>query len=64
MSLDGNMAFGTIAVGSSVEATLRISNSETEPLTVSGMTMPAGGGYSSSWTAGTIAAGSSQTATI
>jgi hypothetical protein len=37
------MAFGTVAVGSSGEATLRISNSGTEPLTVTGMTLPAVG---------------------
>lgn len=58
------MAFGTIALGSSGEATLRISNSGTEALTFTGMTMPAGGVCSSSWKSGTIAPGSSQTATI
>jgi hypothetical protein len=50
ISLEGDMAFGTIAVGYSREATLRISNSGTEALTVTGMTMPAP--YSSSWTSG------------
>jgi Abnormal spindle-like microcephaly-assoc'd, ASPM-SPD-2-Hydin len=65
ISLDGDMAFGTIGVGSSWEATLRISNSGTEPLTVTGVSVtPSNGVYSSSWTSGTIAAGSSQTATI
>lgn len=65
ISLDGDMAFGTIAFGSSGEATLRISNSGTEALTVTGVYLtPSNGAYSSSWTSGTIAAGSSQTATI
>jgi Abnormal spindle-like microcephaly-assoc'd, ASPM-SPD-2-Hydin len=64
ITLEGNMAFGTIAVGSFWEATLRISNTGTEPLAVTGMTMPRDGVFSSSWTGGTIAAGSSQTATI
>jgi hypothetical protein len=63
ISLEGNLDFGTIAVGSSAETTLRVSNSGKEALTVTGMTMPARW-YSSSWTSGTIAAGSSQTATI
>lgn len=62
MRLEGNLAFGQIPVGQSSEASLRIFNDGTAPLTVTGMTGP--GGIASSWTNGVVAPGASQTATI
>jgi hypothetical protein len=62
IGLIGNLAFGSITVGSSAEATLTITNSGSGPLTVSSLTLP--GGYAATWSAGTIAAGNSQAVTI
>ncbi len=56
------MDFGNVQVGNTFEAVLRIANSGNAALTVSGLTGP--GGYTSSWTNGTIAAGASQDSTI
>jgi Abnormal spindle-like microcephaly-assoc'd, ASPM-SPD-2-Hydin len=60
--LEGDLAFGNILVGATFDAVLRIHNEGSEALTVTGMTGP--GGYTSTWTSGTIAARSSQAATI
>lgn len=62
ISLIGNLVYGAVPVGSSVTFTLTIINSGTGPLTVSSVALP--GGYTASWNAGTIAAGSSQAVTI
>lgn len=62
IQLEADLAFGNIQVGTTFEAVLRIYNRGTEPLTVTGMTGPTG--YTSSWTSGTIAPGTSQAATI
>lgn len=66
IALNGNLAFGSVNVGSSRESTLTITNSGTAPLVVSGMTIT--GGLSdhtrASWTSGTIAAGASQAVRI
>lgn len=62
IALSGNMAFGNIQVGNAFEAVLRISNTGTALLTITGMTGPAG--YTSGWTSGTIPAGGFQEATI
>jgi hypothetical protein len=59
------MNFGTIYIGSSFEATLRIYNDGNEALNITGMTGPgAGSVVSASWTSGTIAPGTSQTSTL
>jgi hypothetical protein len=63
--LEGNMNFGTIQVGSSHEAVLRIHNDGTETLNVTGMNGPGTGSVvTASWTSGGIAPGASQTSTI
>lgn len=62
LGLTGTLAFGDVAVGSSAERTVTITNSGTAPLVVSGMTVS--GGLSSmltaSWTSGSVAPGTSQ----
>jgi Abnormal spindle-like microcephaly-assoc'd, ASPM-SPD-2-Hydin len=60
--LEANLAFGTIDIGSSFDAVLRIYSDGTAPLTVSGLSGPAG--YTASWTSGTIQPGTSQAVTI
>jgi hypothetical protein len=66
IALEGNMAFGNIEIGSSFAATLRIRNTGTETLQITGMTVPSGIGpvYSVDWRDGTIAAGASQAVTV
>ena len=62
IQLSGDLNFGTVNVGqSSVPKTLTIRNTGNSPLTVSGLTLPAGfiGNFS-----GTVAANSSQTVNI
>lgn len=60
--LEANLAFGTIDIGNTFDATLRIYSEGTAPLTVTGLTGPAG--YAASWTSGVIAPGTSQAVTI
>jgi len=55
ISLSGNLAFGTVETGKTAELTFTIGNSGTGTLSVTGITVP--GGYSPSWTSGTIGAG-------
>ena len=64
--LGGNLNFGDVTVGQvRNDGILTISNDGNSTLTISGITSPCGSsGYSSSFTSGTIAAGSTQTATI
>lgn len=62
IGLEANLAFGDVDVGSSLERFLRIINSGTAVLTITGMTGPAG--YTASWTSGTIAPGQAQQVTI
>lgn len=57
IALSGNLAFGTVPVGSSATRTLTISNSGNSPLVVSGISLPFG--FTGNWS-GTIAAGGSQ----
>jgi len=64
IGLVGNLAFGSVAVGSrSASALLTISNSGTSTLTVTGMLVP-GGAYSANWTSGTIPPGGSQPVSV
>jgi len=60
--LSGDLDFGFIPTGGSLQRSLTIFNDGNAPLVVSGITLPQG--FSSSWTAGTIAAGGSQAVTV
>jgi Protein of unknown function (DUF1573) len=60
--LEGTMDFGTIQVGQTFEAVLRIYNRGTEMMFVASITLPAG--YTASWMRGEIQPGTSQASTI
>ena len=62
VALGGNLAFGAVEIGKTSELTLTIGNSGTGTLSVTGITCP--GGYTPSWTSGTIAPGGSQQVTV
>lgn len=62
IALSGNLAFGTVPLGSSATATMTISNSGSAALNVTGVTYPAG--FTGNFTSGTIAAGASQVVTV
>jgi hypothetical protein len=66
MVIEGNMAFGEIQIGTSFTADLRIINTGTDTLNVTGMTLPSAltSVYASNWRSGNIAPGASQIATI
>ena len=64
IALTGNLAFGNVTVGQQVQAILTITNNGTGPLTVTGLTGPAGGAYTASWTNGIIPAGGAQQVTV
>jgi M6 family metalloprotease-like protein len=61
ISLGGNLAFGTVPVGTTATRTLTISNGGTDPLTVTGIAYPAG--FRGAW-AGVVAAGGSQDVSV
>lgn len=63
MVLEANLGFGNVEIGSSVTRELRIINTGTDVLNITGMTSPgagAGGVFAASWTSGTIAPGAFQ----
>jgi hypothetical protein len=62
IALSGNLAFGSVTVGTTTTATLTISNSGSSPLTVTNVTYPSG--FSGNFTSGTIAAAASQAVTV
>ncbi len=62
VSLGGSLNFGTVEIGKTSELTLTIGNGGTGSLSVTGITGP--GGYTPSWTSGTIAPGASQQVTV
>jgi hypothetical protein len=62
IKLQAILEFGDVAVGSSATRELRILNDGNSVMTVTGMTGP--GGYTASWTSGTIAPGTSQVSVI
>jgi hypothetical protein len=66
VGLHGSLAFGDVPVGQTASLTLTVTNSGKESLSCSGMTFSSdlGGFFSSTFTAGAIAAGGSQTVTI
>jgi hypothetical protein len=61
ISLAGNLTFGYVTVSGSAQTNLTIYNNGNSPLTVNGISYPAG--FSGDW-AGTIAAGNSQVVTV
>jgi sugar lactone lactonase YvrE len=61
IALNGDMGFGNVTIGSTLQKTLTISNSGNSALTVNSITYPAG--FSGNWS-GTIAAGSSQSVSV
>jgi len=66
IGLSGNLAFGDVAVGGERSATLTVSNTGNQPLTVSQLNVTAGMAthFATSWSSGTIAAGGSQAVTL
>ncbi len=62
IALSGNLAFDSVAVGSSATKTLTISNTGNSILTVSSVSYPTG--FSGNWNSGTIAANGSQNITV
>ena len=61
IALSGNLAFGSVTVGSSPQSTLTINNSGNSTMTVSSIGYPSG--FSGNWS-GTIVAGGSQPVTV
>jgi hypothetical protein len=66
IGITGNLAFGTVQIGSSGTATMTIANTGNATLTVTSLNLPSSilSAYGASWTSGTIAAGASQAVTI
>jgi hypothetical protein len=62
--LEATLEFGDVMIGASNDRTLRIYNEGNSPLTVTSVSGPGADAYTSTWTDGTIAPGTSQTATI
>ncbi|MBE0540964.1 MAG: choice-of-anchor D domain-containing protein [Verrucomicrobia bacterium] len=62
ISLSGDLAFGSVVVGSSAQRTLTIANTGNSTMTVSSISYPSG--FSGNWSSGTIAAGGSQNVTV
>ena len=60
--LSGNMSFGNHTLGVAGQRSLKIANTGTMSLTVSGITFPSG--FSGNWSGGTIAVGGSQNVTV
>jgi hypothetical protein len=58
ITITGDLTFGPVSVGASANRSMRIANSGTDTLTVTGMTGP--NGYTASWTSGAIPPGGSQ----
>jgi hypothetical protein len=66
IGLSGSLAFGEVAVGGQRDLTFTISNTGTQALTVTGMTVTGGlsAHTTATWTNGTIASGASQPVTV
>jgi hypothetical protein len=62
ISLNGNLSFGSVTVGSTATATMTIGNTGNGELTITSVTYPTG--FSGSFTSGTIAANGSQAVTV
>ena len=64
IGLAGNLAFGNVNIGQRASTVMTVTNGGASPLTITGMTGPAGGVYTASWTNGVIPAGGSQLVTV
>jgi HYDIN/CFA65/VesB-like, Ig-like domain len=64
IAIDGELNFGDVTMGQTGEKALHIHNRGTAPLIVTGMTVPTGGAFATTWSSGTLAPGSSQSMTI
>jgi hypothetical protein len=66
IALEGDLSFGDVPIGTSVERSFRIRNTGNATLTITGMTVPSGGGsvFASSFTNGTIGQGGVQNVTL
>ncbi len=62
IGLNGNVAFGDVAVGTAAQSTMTITNSGNAILTISGISYPSG--FSGDWSSGAIPAGGSQSVTV
>jgi hypothetical protein len=62
INVSGNLSFGNVNVGSSVQQSMSITNTSSQPLVVSSINYPTG--FSGSWYGGTIAPGVSQVVTV
>jgi hypothetical protein len=60
IALTGDLSFGEVPVDESADRTFRIGKPGTQPLEITGMTVPAGGAFAGTWTSGSIPAGGSQ----
>lgn len=61
IGVSGDLAFGSVTVGTTATRTMTIANTGNSPMSVSGITYPAG--FSGAWS-GTVAAGGSQSVTV
>ena len=65
ITVDGNLAFGNVTVGSSKDVSFTIRNAGTGTLTVSGLSITSGlGAFTASWTSGAVAANATQSVTV
>jgi hypothetical protein len=62
IGLSGNMAFGSVPVGTPASEILTISNTGNNSMTVTGITYPTG--FGGDWSSGTVAAGGTQNVTV
>ena len=62
ISLNGNMTFGSVTVGTTATSTLTVGNTGTGDLTVTGVTYPSG--FTGTFASGTIPANGSQVITV
>jgi hypothetical protein len=62
ISLNGSLDFGSVIGGATKELTFSISNSGSEAITVSGITLPAG--FTASWSNGAVAPGQVQNVAV
>ncbi len=58
IALAGDLAFGSLPIGSTTAQTLTISNYGSDPLTITGISLPAG--FSINWASGVVASGDSR----